>query len=520
MFPIYIAIYIFIQYKSACLSKYRIIIFICLVIMAYLLSIGITVGLSDKDFERKLSLWRRCLRRMLYVLIRTGLFVIGFFYIPIKKENGLKKFDVNNIPSIVIANHNTAFDGLLLPWLTRGTFAAKIELSKAPFIGRIAKSMQAMWIDRSAKDSRNSAIQAIIKHANNPDMPPLCIFPQGTTSRVGTLTTFKIGAFLPKKEIQIIGLDWVYNDFDLSFCDYNMLTNFYLTSCNLINFVGVKVFKPYIPNNDEIKNPTIFAENARLLLLNNLPGMTATNHSLNDFILLTQAHKSNPNFDTSTIIFENIATELHLRTKTVTKLCKIFNKLDDTNSGYINFNTFCKCFNSTTDNIRMKNLFYLFTTKNKELERIGFDEFLVGVSVCYVDKLIYDACKIMFDGCLNDYNNKMLKYNDILGMHQYIIDKNESKYDLYNKEMINFCNILYETDDEKNNGLNYNQFCDRIINKDLNKCVDHFLQFVVMKKLGIILNEKDFYDDQVTVHTITGINRSGVPSFFRKNSIY
>lgn len=256
------------------INKYRILIFFILFILAYLISYPVTLGMKKEDWNKKLCFWRRKLVDLIYILIRIALLVFGFWWIPIHYENNDKNGKNNKkMARIVISNHNTCFDGLLLPWLTHGTFAAKIELSKTPMIGRIATVMQAMWIDRNNKDSRNVAIEAIIKHANNEDLPPLCIFPQGTTSRIGTLTSFKIGAFLPKKTIQIIGLDWNYNDFDLSFADFNMLVNVYIASCQLVNFVDVKVFKPYTPNQDEINNPSVFADNVRNLLVNNMPGI-------------------------------------------------------------------------------------------------------------------------------------------------------------------------------------------------------------------------------------------------------
>ena len=135
--------------------------------------------------------------RFIRYFIGCALFLFSFYYIDISDHTGLsskkKKEDKDDPIRVIVANHSTIFDGMVILWRTNGIIAAKKEISKAPIFGRILNALQTLWIDRSGSKGRNYAKQQIINHVKDHRAPPLIIFPQGTCSNVHTVTSFKAG---------------------------------------------------------------------------------------------------------------------------------------------------------------------------------------------------------------------------------------------------------------------------------------------------------------------------------------
>ena len=99
------------------------------------------------------------------------------------------------------------------------------------------------------------------------------------------------------------------------------------------------------------------------------------------------------------IVVGDIVSILRLKYETISYLAQKFEKLDLNNDGFIDYKEFCIAFN--IDPIlhakQMKSLFKLFETDNtdsNECNVIDFNQFLVGVSVCFMDDMIHDASKL------------------------------------------------------------------------------------------------------------------------------
>lgn len=102
---------------------------------------------------------------------------------------------ISNIPTsgrIVLAgNHTNNFDCALLISSTKRTihFLAKNELHKGK-LGWFFTSMGTIPVDRKNKDT--SALSTAIEVLNNNEV--IGIFPEGTTTKDGSLLPFKVGA--------------------------------------------------------------------------------------------------------------------------------------------------------------------------------------------------------------------------------------------------------------------------------------------------------------------------------------
>lgn len=181
----------------------RMILFFGCAVGLYLISLPITICFSPNSFMHTQ------LVRFIRYFIGCALFLFGFYYIDFSDQTGLssnknKEKDEDEPIRVIVANHSTVFDGMVILWRTNGIIAAKKEISKAPIFGRILNALQTLWIDRSGSKGRNYAKQQIINHVNDHKAPPLIIFPQGTCSNVHTVTSFKAGINFYKKNILCI----------------------------------------------------------------------------------------------------------------------------------------------------------------------------------------------------------------------------------------------------------------------------------------------------------------------------
>ena len=180
------------------------------------------------------------------------------------------------------------------------------------------------------------------------------------------------------------------------------------------------------------------------------------------------------------MVVGDIVSLLNLRAKTITYLAQKFKRLDLNNDGYIDYNEFCAAFNRdpVKHQKQMGPLFDIFNTdnNNESYDKIGFDEFLVGVSLCFMDNMIDDGIKVMFNGCLN-YNTLTVKKQNILDVYTRNVDqKKVTRDDVYREwmhKMKQFVDVIFKSDDEE---LGFNMFYQRIIDNKMEHMVQHFLQ--------------------------------------------
>ena len=90
---------------------------------------------------------------------------------------------------LIISNHSSWLDIIILGSIFKTTFLSKIEVSRWPIIGIITTAVDMLFIDRGAKDAATQAVDGISKfitHNRN-----VTIFPEGTSSGGKNLLKFK-----------------------------------------------------------------------------------------------------------------------------------------------------------------------------------------------------------------------------------------------------------------------------------------------------------------------------------------
>lgn len=98
-------------------------------------------------------------------------------------------------PCILVANHQSIIDICALfravPVPLR--FVLKHEMLKVPFVGRYARAMGMVFIERGARRSVARSLAEAVERVRGG--ATVCVFPEGTRSRDGRVAPFKPGAF-------------------------------------------------------------------------------------------------------------------------------------------------------------------------------------------------------------------------------------------------------------------------------------------------------------------------------------
>ena len=129
--------------------------------------------------------------------IKNYAYIIPYFYHKIcLRIFGIKiktfgKVSIN-FPILLISNHASYLDIIILGSLFKTSFIAKKEISKWPLLGILAKLQNTIFIDRRVSSLKNQE-NKIIKHLN--EKKNLVIFPEGTSSDGNRVLPFKSSLF-------------------------------------------------------------------------------------------------------------------------------------------------------------------------------------------------------------------------------------------------------------------------------------------------------------------------------------
>ena len=110
--------------------------------------------------------------------------VLKRFHIDYQIE-GLEKFTNNNEKALLISNHLSFFDPLIIIANSEKpvTFVAKKETFKFPFVGKVAKALEVFPLDREHLLAQFSEIKKIVTYLKDPSKPSVIIYIEGTRNR-------------------------------------------------------------------------------------------------------------------------------------------------------------------------------------------------------------------------------------------------------------------------------------------------------------------------------------------------
>ena len=132
-------------------------------------------------------------RRDAYVR-RWASVLLGLLDVEVKIDAGPRAFEKPTRPRLVVANHRSTLDILLLLSLFGGNLLARGDMADWPLIGPLARRAGTVFVDRSDPASGAAAVQRIRDRLRSG--VTVGVFPEGTTFHGDDVREFQGGAFI------------------------------------------------------------------------------------------------------------------------------------------------------------------------------------------------------------------------------------------------------------------------------------------------------------------------------------
>jgi 1-acyl-sn-glycerol-3-phosphate acyltransferase len=105
--------------------------------------------------------------------------------------------NIIDINKVIIANHTSVVDFMVIPYLFRCGFLSSITILKS-YGGRLVKNIvPLLLIDRTKKENTVNKIKEFVKKEGS-----ICLFPEGFQTHPDTITKFRTGAFYADSPVQ------------------------------------------------------------------------------------------------------------------------------------------------------------------------------------------------------------------------------------------------------------------------------------------------------------------------------
>lgn len=266
----------------------RLFVIVCLLICAWLLACIGLYGLTEEDLrEKPITGWRRVLRTIVCLLMRGMMFALGFHWVHVKGRPSTFR----EAPVIAVAPHSSYVDILPVVCMGAPSVVTRVENLVIPFFGKLINYTQPVYVWREDPNSRQKTIQQIIDRATSKlDWSQVLIFPEGTCTNRSCLITFKPGAFYPGVPVQPVLLRYP-NKLDTVTWTWEgpgVLKLMWLTLVQPHSNCEIEYLPVYKPNEEEKKDPKLYAHNVRQLMAKAL-GVPTLDYTYDDCQLVAKA---------------------------------------------------------------------------------------------------------------------------------------------------------------------------------------------------------------------------------------
>lgn len=214
--------------------------------------------------------WRRRITKFATRLLARGL-LLGLGFWTLEGEDDEAYNEEECIKSTVITNHVSLGDPCLLAYLYAPSFVAKTAVYNIPGVGRVGAAHHAFYIDRM-HNSRVSLAECIANRQKlvlkeQGALPPVAIFPEGTTTNGEFFIKFKTGAFIAGTPVTPVLLKYSTRYFSPSYESIKTGKYVWGLITQLRNRVRYYRMPVYYPNEAEKKDASLYAQNVYQLML-------------------------------------------------------------------------------------------------------------------------------------------------------------------------------------------------------------------------------------------------------------
>jgi len=272
-----------------------------------------TYGMENELGKEPLTGWRRFLRESIfYASLRLSFYSSSFLELRLK---GVPRVDSADAPILVCGPHTTWWDAMAIVLAAHCPGGvSRIESAGAPVLGRLIDFLQPVYVTREDPNSRQNTIQEIERRAHSKGQwPQIVIFPEGTTTNGRALIAFKPGAFIPGVPVQpaLIRYPNRLDTVTWTWDGPGALKLLWLTLSQIHTRVEVEFLPVYTPNEEEKKDPKLFAANVRQVMAEAL-GVPVTDHTYDDCRLMLKSKKKNLPHRTGLVEFAKLHDKLGL----------------------------------------------------------------------------------------------------------------------------------------------------------------------------------------------------------------
>jgi lysophosphatidylcholine acyltransferase / lyso-PAF acetyltransferase len=184
--------------------------------------------------------------------------------------------------------------------------------NEVPFFGNLLNLAQSIMVNRENQASRAETVKKINERLNSPlPWPRLGIFVEGTCSNRKALLEFKPGAFIPGLPVQPVCFKYPNRIDSISWCwkGPSFWWLLWLTLSQFHNRFEIHFLPTYHPNEEEKKNPILFANNVRAVMAKYLD-VPVTDYSFEDFLLMSKFEKINIPYEIDQVNVNKIKKQL------------------------------------------------------------------------------------------------------------------------------------------------------------------------------------------------------------------
>jgi 1-acyl-sn-glycerol-3-phosphate acyltransferase len=147
-------------------------------------------------------------------------------------------------PRVVVANHRSVLDILILLDLFGGHLLARGDMAQWPYMGELAKTAGTVFVDRSDPASGAAAIKrigALLERRRT-----IAVFPEGTTHEGDAVRPFQVGAFVAAARAhgEVLPVGLAYEDPGAHFLDESIGEHGKRLVVAARNVVGVSIGDP------------------------------------------------------------------------------------------------------------------------------------------------------------------------------------------------------------------------------------------------------------------------------------
>lgn len=214
--------------------------------------------------------WRRAICKFATKLLARALLLsLGFWTVEGRDAAGYDQAAAEK--ATIVSNHSSLADPCLLAYLHAPAFVAKSIVSLIPGVGRVGAAQHAFYIDRmngsgvSVTDKMVER-QKLVREAKVP-VPPVCIFPEGTTTNGLHLLKFRTGAFVAGTPVAPVLIRYKYEWFSPSYETVRTPLYLYGILSQFANRVEYFRLPVYYPSAVEMEDPSLYARNVQKLML-------------------------------------------------------------------------------------------------------------------------------------------------------------------------------------------------------------------------------------------------------------